>query len=287
MNESEIFSLQHLLKIGKEVLAELEVDRVLDISMDHLIEISGAERGMIILFNKAGENYFQTARNLEKNDIEHPEFEISRTIIEKVKSEKKAVHLHNALAEKQLLRSKSVSRLNILSVMCLPLIHQKIIFGVVYLDNRTYRGRFTQQIQDLVLSFAEFISLAAHHALELKDLHNEQKALQEELRIRFDFDAIIGNSPKMTKALEMISQVAETDATVLIEGESGTGKELAARAIHYNSLRREKPLLSINCAAFSENRLESEFFGHEKGLLPALINSRRVSLNWQTVVLYF
>jgi len=63
----------------------------------------------------------------------------------------------------------------------------------------------------------------------------------------------------------MISQVADTDATVLIEGETGTGKELTLRAIHFNSRRKDQSLLSVNCAAFPENLLESEFFGFEKG----------------------
>ncbi len=86
---------------------------------------------------------------------------------------------------------------------------------------------------------------------------------------------MIGNSPKMMEVLELISQVAETDATVLIEGESGTGKELAARAIHYNSERRNKPMISINCAAFPESLLESEFFGHEKGAFTGAMKRHR------------
>jgi Nif-specific regulatory protein len=265
MSDLGTFSSQQLIKIGKEVLAEPDVDTVLAKSMDHLIEISSAERGIILLFNKAGETHIQTARNLEKKDIDRPEFEISRTIIEKVKSEGERIYLRNALEEKALQKSKSVYRLKILSVICLPLMHEGTIFGVVYLDNRTVQGRFTPQISEFVVSFADFISLAAHHDLERNHWRKRERVLEEELRTRYDFDAIIGQSPKMMDILNLISQVAETDATVLIEGESGTGKELAARAIHYNSLRRDKPLLSVNCAAFSENLLESEFFGHEKG----------------------
>jgi Nif-specific regulatory protein len=265
MNESNTIPFQQLLKIGKEVLAEPEVNQVLVTSMDHLIEISGAERGIIILFNQEGESHFQTARNLEKKDIDRPEFEISRTIIENVKSEGKLVYLRNALKEKALQKSKSVSRLKILSVICLPLKHEGKVFGVVYLDNRTVQGRFLPKTSTLVESFADFISLAAHHALERNHWKKRELEFEEELRTRYDFDAIVGSSTKMMEVLDLISQVAETDATVLIEGESGTGKELVAQAIHFNSLRQDKPLLSVNCAAFPENLLESEFFGHEKG----------------------
>lgn len=265
MSESNTFPIQQLLTIGKRVLAEPDVDRVLATSMDHLIEISGAERGIIILFSEAGESHFQTARNLEKKDIDRPEFEISRTIIKKVKSEGKLVYLRNALKEKALQKSKSVSRLKILSVICLPFKHEEKVFGVVYLDNRNIQGRFSPETSALIESFTDFISLAAHHALERNHWQKHQHDLEKELRTHYDFNAIIGSSMKMMEVLDLISQVAETDATVLIEGESGTGKELVARAIHYNSLRRNKPLLSVNCAAFPENLLESEFFGHEKG----------------------
>jgi transcriptional regulator with GAF, ATPase, and Fis domain len=265
MNTINTSQLQQLLTIGKEVLAEVEVDSVLERSMDHLVEVSGAERGIIILFNNKGDRHYQTARNLEKQDIDHPEFEISQTIIEQVNSNGEPVYLKNALEEKSLDKSKSVRRLKILSVICLPLIFDEKIFGVIYLDNRTALGRFTSETSELIKSFADFISLAAYHAMERNHWKKKQTALEEELRFQYNFETIIGQSPKMIKVLEMISQVADTDATVLIEGESGTGKELTVNALHYNSSRRDKSLLSVNCAAFPENLLESEFFGHEKG----------------------
>ncbi|MGB9595423.1 MAG: sigma-54-dependent transcriptional regulator, partial [Candidatus Poribacteria bacterium] len=76
---------------------------------------------------------------------------------------------------------------------------------------------------------------------------------------------IVGNSKKMQEVYKMIGQVAKSDATVLIRGESGVGKGLVAQAIYHHSLRKDKPFLSINCAAIPENLLESELFGHEKG----------------------
>ena len=87
--------LQQLLKIGKEVLAEPDVDHILDKSIDHLVEISGAERGIIILYNNNGDRHIQTARNLDKEDIDNPEFEISNTIIEKVKKTGEHIYLQN------------------------------------------------------------------------------------------------------------------------------------------------------------------------------------------------
>ncbi len=89
-----------------------------------------------------------------------------------------------------------------------------------------------------------------------------------------NFDHIVGKSKKMRKTYELISKVTKNDATVIIIGESGTGKELVARAIHYNSLRRNQPFVVLNCAAIPENLVETELFGYEKGAFTGADNSK-------------
>ena len=110
-------------------------------------------------------------------------------------------------------------------------------------------------------------SLVAHitKALAIHEIVKENSRLREEISTRYNFDNIIGKSKPMKELYNVIQKVAPTNASVLIEGESGTGKELAARSIHYNSLRSEFPLVAVNCTAFAESLLESELFGHEKG----------------------
>lgn len=275
MENNSLAQIEQVLKIGKQILAEPDLDQVLISSMDHLVEVSGAERGLIILYNADGESHIQTARNLDKKDINHPEFEISQTIIERVKSTGEPVYLKNAFEEKDLDKSRSVRNLKIISIICLPLKYNKHVFGVIYLGNRSILGRFTTETNELVESFADFISLAAYHAMERNNWKKKQETLEEELRLRYNFDSIIGTSPKMIKVLELISQVADTEATVLIEGETGTGKELVVRAIHYNSGRKEQGFISLNCGAFPENLLESEFFGHEKGAFTGAFKTKK------------
>jgi len=85
---------------------------------------------------------------------------------------------------------------------------------------------------------------------------------------------IIGKSPEIKSVLEQISMAAPSDGWVMINGENGTGKELVARQIHYQSLRREKPFIELNCAAIPEEMIESELFGHEKGAFPGAINQK-------------
>ncbi len=100
---------------------------------------------------------------------------------------------------------------------------------------------------------------------KINTLIDETRYLQQEINELADYNEIVGQSKAIKKVLNEISQVAQTDATVLITGETGTGKELVARALHVESKRGDKPLIKVNCAAISPSLMESEFFGHEKG----------------------
>ena len=100
------------------------------------------------------------------------------------------------------------------------------------------------------------------------------KNLIEQLSERYAFGNIIGKNYKMQRIYELIQQIAPTDATVLIEGESGTGKELIARAIHYNSNRKEKPFIKVDCGSLVDSLLESELFGHVKGAFTGAISDK-------------
>ncbi len=111
----------------------------------------------------------------------------------------------------------------------------------------------------------EELELVSEKALEARDLKIENRRLQEEVEERYQFENIIGKSKPMQEIFGTIRQIAEKNSTVLIHGESGTGKELVARAIHYNSPRKNKPFVAVNCAAIPESLIESELFGHEKG----------------------
>jgi len=111
-------------------------------------------------------------------------------------------------------------------------------------------------------------------ALEVRALRDENRQLKEELGRRYEFDNIIGRSPAMQEIFATVERVAPSRATVLLAGESGVGKDLIARAIHFHSPRRDRPLVKINCTAIPENLMESELFGFEKGAFTGATGSK-------------
>jgi two-component system NtrC family response regulator len=112
-------------------------------------------------------------------------------------------------------------------------------------------------------------------ATSMYQVVKENRRLRDAVESQYRFGNIIGKSKKMRDVFDTIQKVAPSGATVLIEGESGTGKELVARSIHFNSPRREKPFVAVNCSALAENLLESELFGHEKGAFTGAVATKK------------
>lgn len=117
--------------------------------------------------------------------------------------------------------------------------------------------------------------LVVNRALERRELLRENRNLKSEVGSRYRFENIIGSSPQMQAVFGLIAKCAPTNSTVLITGESGTGKEMIARAIHYNSLRKDAPFVTVDCNTLSENLLESELFGHVKGSFTGAMANKR------------
>jgi len=120
----------------------------------------------------------------------------------------------------------------------------------------------------------EEMLITINKALEYQNLKGENVYLKEQLRTKYKFENFIGSSDLMLKVFKTIETIANTSSTVLIFGDSGTGKELVAKAIHYNSNRKDKYLVPVNCGAIPEDLLESELFGHIKGSFTGAINTR-------------
>lgn len=155
------------------------------------------------------------------------------------------------------------------SCVCVPIVLGERVVGAFGVEF-AYENDFDYE------NLSEFLAAAAamiSQALKVQRvIHREKEKLlaentnlRRELREKYDFSHIIGNSSAMRRVYDRVTQVARSNATVLLRGESGTGKELIANAIHYNSLRTKKALIKINCAVLPETLIEAELFGYEKG----------------------
>ncbi|OHB82439.1 MAG: Fis family transcriptional regulator [Planctomycetes bacterium RIFCSPHIGHO2_02_FULL_38_41] len=147
----------------------------------------------------------------------------------------------------------------------------------------TSYGTITNAVEAMKLGAADYITkpfkrdeliVVIEKILQLQRLEGEVDRLRSELGEKYTFKNIIGESPKIKKIFEIISDVSNTEANILIQGETGTGKELVARAIHYDSVRKNYPFVKVDCAALTETLLESELFGHEKGAFTGAIKDR-------------
>jgi DNA-binding NtrC family response regulator len=118
------------------------------------------------------------------------------------------------------------------------------------------------------------MAIVIEKALERRRLIDENRRLKKEIGERGDRGTFLGDSPAMRRVFGMIAKVAETKATVLITGESGTGKELAARSVHMNGPRRDRPFVAVNCGAIPANLMESEFFGHVRGAFTGAVGAK-------------
>ncbi|MFW6158177.1 MAG: nif-specific transcriptional activator NifA [Planctomycetota bacterium] len=166
-----------------------------------------------------------------------------------------------------------------LSFVAVPIKLGTETLGCLSVDRR-FGGEETLRDDVRLLSIiasmiAQAVRLRQAATEERQRLLEENLRLQEELKDRFRPGNIVGNSGAMQSVYDLIAQVSDSDATVLIRGESGVGKELVAHAIHYNSPRANKPFVRFNCAALPQNILESELFGHEKGAFTGAIQQRK------------
>lgn len=118
------------------------------------------------------------------------------------------------------------------------------------------------------------VAVVVRKALDVYKLKQENHLLRKAVRDQYRLEHLVGSSAPMRMVLDFVEKVADSDSTVLIEGESGTGKELIARMLHFNSMRRERPLVPVNCGAIPETLLESELFGHEKGAFTGAAHTR-------------
>ncbi|MEZ6005932.1 MAG: sigma 54-interacting transcriptional regulator [Planctomycetota bacterium] len=248
----------------------------------------------------------RVARRFDGSDIVVPQGRLSINLLRKVLREGRTLVSVDASQDQRFEAMASVEELRLRSVLGVPISVGGRVEGVLFIDNRLTDGAFGEvQIETAGLLAAQ-ASTAIHNAriraaLEernrsLEAAQLEVEALNEELgrrvqeqddaldvvrteldreRGRYDYSSIVGSSEAMVSVFAQLDRFIDSDLPVLIEGESGTGKELFARAVHFNSARKDRPFVTENCAALPDTLLESELFGHVRGAFTGAYKTKR------------
>src|SRR5262249_6629219 len=198
--------------------------------------------------------------------------QLPASVFQYVLRTKKTVLLHDASVVTAFASDEYVRGNGARSILCMPLLKQARLVGVIYLENNLTPGAFTSGRTAMLELLASEAAISLENARlyaelrTLKDhLYHENLVLRDEVDRTSMFEEIVGTSRALQPVLARVSKVARTDSTVLITGETGTGKELVARAIHRLSARASRTFVSVSCAAIPRELIASELFGHEKG----------------------
>jgi Nif-specific regulatory protein len=289
---SEAMNSKHYRRKIKELTLLFEISQILDQDMDlkevitpllePLAENIGMERGTITLLNrKTGEISIEAAFGLSNAEQVKGRYKIGEGITGRVVQTGQPMIIPDIDEEPSFLDKTGARKKNRkTSFICVPIKSGKAVIGAFSVD-RPYQESSLDLEDDVRLltivasMIARAVKLRQRSEEEKERLVEENIRLQKELKDRFQPDNMIGSSQAMQEVFDLIAQVSKSEATVIIRGESGTGKELVAHAIHYNSLRAEKPFIKVNCAALPESVIESELFGHEKGAFTGALTTRK------------
>ncbi|MEZ5425851.1 MAG: sigma 54-interacting transcriptional regulator [Pyrinomonadaceae bacterium] len=273
---------QNLLETAFEISRSLTEPNSLRANLSVILELLGKNleltRAVVLLYQDEAEKLDPVAIfGLSLTEFRKLESRVEKTLLSKVFESGKPVTIPRLSLEPTLDFLKNSDEERIL--ISVPILIGQQTIGV-FSTEFPYRKNFDFENRN---TFLLLISSMISHSLilekavqdEKQRLIEENSHLRQELKEKYNFGQIIGNSSPMRQVYDQVTQVARSNATILLRGESGTGKEMIANAIHYNSLRSKKPFIKVNCAALPETLIESELFGYEKGAFTGADRSKK------------
>jgi len=282
LDDPEKERLRHLVSWIRRLTNERDHGRLLSLMLESVVELTGAERGFLMLREKNGTR-IAAEHNFDGEALKKPTYRVARAVAERVAGSGRAIVSMNGAEDPQLKALGDTGVFHLRSVVGVPIRAGRRILGALYLpDDLPFLMSFADQAA-VALENARLHEEATSARAEVEDLNSilrgrveQQEAELHEVktlyaqasadaRTKYSYDNIIGRSPAMRELFFLLDRVTDSDVPVHVKGESGAGKELAARAIHFNGPRKKNTFVSENCAAIPESLFESELFGHLKG----------------------
>jgi transcriptional regulator with GAF, ATPase, and Fis domain len=263
--------LSTLLQITSAFNSIRDLESLQQLLLELTMKAIPAERGVILLLGE-DEREINSHYVWSSDPKNGKQIQVSRTVIEQCLKEQASILSNNISQDEKFQAVESLSASEIQSILCTPLTVFEKVIGLIYLDTSQLSTPFDSDHLQLLMGIGGIAARPLKSAMRIEELKQENERLLRQLEANHK---IVGESSKIKEILSLISRIAPTESTVLILGESGTGKELAARAIHQNSARKNKPFVAVNCAALTDNLLESELFGHERGAFTGAINEKK------------
>jgi Nif-specific regulatory protein len=272
--QAESRKLATFLETGQTLAGTLELKRAMSLVLENLGRHHGMMLSAITLLDAdIGELRIVAAHGLDERSVRHVRYKVGEGITGRVVQTAKPIVVPKVSSEPMFLdrlgvRKKTTGKGEV-TFVCVPILVNRKPVGALSVDlkykaDRNY-DRATKFLSIIATMIAQAIKMDHLIESDKQRLLDENTHLKQELRERYDFSHIVGNSNPLRQVYEQVTQVARANTTILLRGESGTGKELIAHAIHYNSLRAHKPFVKVSCAALPETLIESELFGYEKG----------------------
>ena len=274
--------VQLLSDVARAFAETLDLEATLKNILKSLDTYLKLRRGMITLFDADTETInIKVAHGLSEKSRAQARYKLGEGITGRVVQTGEEIVVPDISRDPRFLhktRSRKTANGKKIAFFCVPIKVDNRTVGTLSVDRQAGRGddfeAHLRLLNIISTMIAQAIKLNKLVAAERKLLQDENVRLRRELKNRFDVHNMVGTSNAMQEVYRLIEQVAESNATVLIRGESGTGKDLVAHAIHYNSLRADKPFIKVNCTALPETLLESELFGHEKGAFTGAVDRK-------------
>jgi len=276
--------LSKYLDLLSEIVKSLTTTMKLEDSLKEILasfyHFIGMNRGTIYLYDSSSKTVsIVVSVGLTKSEVQRGIYKIGEGITGSVIQTGEPLIIPQVAEDSRFLnKTKSRKNRDNLSFICVPIKDKGKVIGALSADRKYETDHnLNNDLQLLTITttiISHILNMYNLRELDRNNLIKENQILRSELQDKFKFSEIIGHSSPILEVLKLLSQVTQSNATVLIRGESGTGKELIANAIHYNSKRVNKPFIKVNCAAIPDSLLESELFGFEKGAFTGAFNSK-------------